>query len=39
MKKAKILSLLLAGSLVFNTAGIEVLATGASESVLAEQSV
>lgn len=39
MKKAKILSLLLAGSLLFNTAGIEALATAASEPVLAEQSV
>lgn len=39
MKKAKILSLLLAGSLLFNTAGIDALATAASEPVLAEQSV
>lgn len=39
MKKAKILSLLLAGSLLFNTAGIDALATAASDPVLAEQSV
>ena len=39
MKKAKILSLLLAGSLLFNTTGIEALATAASEPVLEEQSV
>ena len=39
MKKAKILSLLLAGSLLFNTAGIEALATAASEPVLEEQFV
>lgn len=39
MKKAKVLSLLLAGSLLFNTTGIEALATAASEPVLEEQSV
>ena len=39
MKKAKILSLLLAGSLLFNTTGIEALATSASEPVLEEQAV
>lgn len=39
MRKAKILSLLLAGSLLFNTTGIEVLATTASEPVFEEQSV
>lgn len=39
MKKAKILSFLLAGSLMFNTAGIDALATAASEPVPVEQSV
>ena len=39
MKKAKILSLLLAGSLLFNTAGIDAMATAASDPVLAEQTV
>lgn len=39
MKKAKILSLVLACSLLFHTTGMEVLATAASEPVLDEQSV
>lgn len=39
MKKAKILSLVLACSLLFHTTGMEVLATTASEPVLDEQSV
>lgn len=39
MKKAKILSLVLACSLLFHTTGMEVLATSAAEPVLDEQSV
>lgn len=39
MKKAKLLSLFLAGSLLFHTAGMDVLATVASEPALAAESV
>lgn len=39
MKKARLLSLLLAGSLLFHSTGIEVLATAASEPIPEEQSI
>lgn len=39
MKKAKLLALLLAGSLLFHTAGIDVLATTLSDPVLADETI